>query len=49
MIFIILDQKDSARDNQIAEKVCKNHRLAPQSNGFFNQYMDSDDYVVSPI
>ncbi len=32
LIFVILDYKNSERDNQIAEKVCRNHRLAPVSN-----------------
>ena len=32
LIFIILDHKNPERDYQIAEKVCRNHRLAPQSN-----------------
>ncbi len=49
LVFIVLDEKNAARDNQIAEKVCRNHRLAPQFNDFLNQYMDADDYVVNPI
>lgn len=49
LVFIILDEKNSERDLQISEKVCRNHRLAPQSNDFMNQYMDSNEYVVSPV
>lgn len=40
LIFVVLDDKDNQRDKQIAEKVCRNHRLAPQSNDFLNQYMN---------
>ena len=29
LIFIILDEKDTEKDKKIAERVCRNHRLAP--------------------
>lgn len=32
LIFIILDDKDADKDKRIAERVCRNHRLAPLVN-----------------
>jgi DNA replication licensing factor MCM3 len=29
LVFIILDEKTPEKDKKVAERVCKNHRLAP--------------------
>ena len=49
LIFIILDEKNPDRDKRVAERVCKNHRLAPNSNAFFNRFNEDDDFVIQPI
>ena len=32
LIFIVLDEKSAERDKKVAERVCRNHMLAPMSN-----------------
>lgn len=32
LIFIVLDEITPEKDNRIADRVCKNHRLAPVNN-----------------
>lgn len=49
LVFIILDEKNSIKDKQIAEKVCRNHRLAPLTGDSFTQQYSDDNYVINPI
>lgn len=38
LIFIILDDKTADKDKRIAERVCRNHRLAPVVNEWSSQF-----------
>lgn len=33
----------------MGERVCRNHRLAPKDNNGFNQFNETDDYVIQSI
>jgi DNA replication licensing factor MCM3 len=48
LVFIILDEKSAERDKKIAERVTRNHRLAPKTNETFNQFHEDDDYIIHP-
>jgi len=38
LVFIIFDEKSAEKDKKIAERVTRNHRLAPKTNETFNQF-----------
>jgi len=38
LIFIIRDEKNANKDKKIAERVCRNHRLAPKVNESYNRF-----------
>lgn len=38
LIFIVCDERKADKDKRIAERVCRNHRLAPKINESFNQF-----------
>ena len=48
LVFIILDEKSAERDKKIADRVCRNHRLAPKVNESYNRFHEEDDYVIHP-
>lgn len=48
LVFIILDDKNADKDKKIAERVCRNHRLAPKVTESYNQYNEDDDYIIHP-
>ena len=47
-MFIILDEKSAEKDKKIADRVCRNHRLAPKVNEAFNRFNEEDDYIIHP-
>jgi DNA replication licensing factor MCM3 len=49
LIFIILDEKKTDKDKKIAERVCRNHRLAPLVNEWSSQFYEDDDFIIQPI
>ena len=49
LIFIILDEKDTEKDKKIAERVCRNHRLAPTTTEVFNQINDDEQFIIQPV
>ena len=49
LIFIILDEKNAEKDKRVAERVCRNHRLAPTTTEIFNQFHDDDDFIIQPV
>lgn len=49
LIFIILDDKTAEKDKRIAERVCRNHRLAPVVNEWSSQFFEDDDFIIQPI
>lgn len=49
LVFIILDEKSPEKDKRVGERVCRNHRLAPKDSDHFNQFNESDDYVIQSI
>jgi len=48
LVFIVLDEKSAEKDKKIAERVTRNHRLAPTTNESFNQFQEDDDYIIHP-
>ena len=38
LIFIVCDERKVEKDKLIAERVCRNHRLAPKINESYNQF-----------
>lgn len=48
LIFIICDERKPDKDERIAERVCRNHRLAPKINESYNQFNEGDDYIIHP-
>lgn len=48
LVFIILDEKSPEKDKRIAERVCRNHRLAPKVNESYNQFNEDDEYIIHP-
>ena len=49
LIFIILDEKNAEKDKRVAERVCRNHRLAPTTSEVFNQFNEDNDFIIQPI
>lgn len=48
LIFIILDEKNVEKDKKVAERVCRNHRLAPISNEWNSHFREDDEYIIQP-
>ena len=42
LIFIIFDEKNPDKDKRIAQRVCRNHRLAPLVNEWSSQFYEDD-------
>lgn len=49
LIFIIFDEKNADIDKRIAERVCRNHRLAPLVNEWSSQFSEDDEFIIQPI
>ena len=49
LIFIILDEKSADKDKKVAERVCRNHRLAPLSNEWSGRFREDDEYIIQPV
>ena len=48
LIFIILDERNADKDKKVAERVCRNHRLAPTTTEMFNQLNEDDEFIIQP-
>ena len=48
LVFIILDEKSPEKDKRIADRVCRNHRLAPKVKESFNRFNEDDSYIITP-
>lgn len=49
LVFIILDEKSPEKDKKVGERVCRNHRLAPNVKESYNQFNEDDDFTIRPV
>lgn len=48
LVFIVLDDKSAEKDKRIADRVCRNHRLAPKINESYSRFNEDDEYIIHP-
>ena len=48
LVFIVLDEKNPEKDKRIADRVCRNHRMAPRVNESYNRFNEDDEYIIHP-
>ena len=48
LVFIVLDEKTPEKDKKIADRVCRNHRLAPKMNEQYSRFNEDDNYTIVP-